>query len=103
MQLIEEFPVALRVLAIILAFAGAWAGARGAKLFFRGFRCPDNVSAPLWIVRGIRGMVVAVAVGALAGGMVFAQKWMIFFGAIFLAEELYETGVLALILRVGLR
>ncbi|MGH7324433.1 MAG: hypothetical protein ACREJ9_07280 [Candidatus Rokuibacteriota bacterium] len=44
-----------------------------------------------------------MAAGALASGLLFAQTWLIVFGVIFLAEELYETGVLALILRAGLR
>ncbi len=36
---------------------------------------------------------------ALAAGMVFGQTWLLVFGSVFLAEELYETGVVALILR----
>jgi hypothetical protein len=93
----------LHVLAGVLVLAGAWAGVRGVKLFVRGARRADDDMASLWVVRGIRGIVVAVAAGALAGGIVFSQTWLIVFGAIFLAEELYETGVLALILRAGRR
>lgn len=103
MRAIEEFPNALHLLAIALAFAGAWAGARGTKLFLQGVRYADDAFDALWIVRGIRGIVVAVAAGAFASGLLFAQTWLIVFGVIFLAEELYETGVLALILRAGLR
>jgi hypothetical protein len=40
---------------------------------------------------------------ALAGGMLFGQDWLLVFGAVSLAEELYETGVIALILRSSLR
>jgi hypothetical protein len=35
--------------------------------------------------------------------MLFGQDWLLVFGAVFLAEELYETGVIALILRSSLR
>ena len=38
---------------------------------------------------------------ALAVGTVLGQRWLVVFGALWLAEEIYETGVLALILRAG--
>ena len=99
----DEFPGVFHALAVLAIFAGAWAGGRGVKLFVRGFRCADDASAPLWIVRGIRGIVVALGAGALGTGMLLEAKGFIVFGLIFLAEELYETGVLALILRAGQR
>ncbi len=39
--------------------------------------------------------------GLLAAGVLYANKWLLIFGAIFLAEELYETGVVILALRAG--
>jgi hypothetical protein len=54
-------------------------------------------------VRGIRGVIVAVGLGALSGGLLFASKGLLVFGAIFLGEELYETGVVLLALRAGLK
>jgi hypothetical protein len=48
-------------------------------------------------------VVVGVAAWALAGGLLFGQTWLLVFGAVFLAEELYETGVVALILRAAAR
>lgn len=62
-------PVALAIL------LGACAGTRGVRLLARGLRHSDPDS-PLCVIRGL-----------------------IVFGAIWLAEEVYETGVLALILR----
>ena len=88
-------------LAIFAILAGFWAGVRGARLLAHGLRDADDPSAALWVVRGLRGIVVAVGLGALASGVLFEQRWLLVFGGIFLAEELYETGVLALILRVG--
>jgi len=35
--------------------------------------------------------------------LLYAQMWLLVFGVIFLAEELYETGVIALVLRAGRR
>jgi hypothetical protein len=98
---LDAFPRARDALAVVVTLVGVWAGVRGAKRFVRGFRGADDASAPLWIVRGIRGIVVAVGAGALGTGLLFEQRWLIVFGLVFLAEELYETGVLAFILRAG--
>lgn len=93
----------IAAVAILGALAGAWAGARGVGLLVRALRDADDPRASLTLIRGIRGIVVAVAVGALASGVLFGQTWLLVFGAIFLAEELYETGVVALVLRADLR
>jgi hypothetical protein len=93
----------LYVLAGLAALGGAWAGGRGIRLLVRGLRGADDPRAPLRVIRGIRGIVVAVAAAALAGGVLFGQTWLLVFGAVFLAEELYETGVIALVLRAGQR
>ena|SRR3989442_11062168 len=93
--------MSVHAFALLLALGGAWAWFRGLRLLARGLRCADDPSASLWVVRGLRGIVVAVGAGALAGGMLFGQVWLLVFGAVFLAEELYETGVLALILRAS--
>ena len=53
--------------------------------------------------RGLRGVVVGVGALSLAGGLVFEQRGLLAFGAVFLAEELYETAVLILVVRAGLR
>jgi len=53
------------------------------------------------VVRGIRGVIVAVSVAALGGGMLFASTGLVVFGLIFLGEQLYETGVVLLALRAG--
>jgi len=69
------------------------------RLVRRALRRTDDPASSLWLVRGIRGVVVAVALAALAGGILGAQRWRLVFGTVFLAEELYETGVVALVLR----
>jgi hypothetical protein len=86
------------VVAVALSAGGACAAAHGAVLIARAVRRADE-AASVWLVRGIRGLVVAVAAWALAAGMLFAQTWLLVFGGVFLAEELYETGVVVLILR----
>ena len=37
----------------------------------------------------------------VAAGLLREQTWLLVFGAVFLAEELYETGVLVLVLRMA--
>ena len=64
-------PVA--VVAALLALGGAWAAAHGAGLVVRAVRHADDPSSSLWIIRGIRGLVVAVAGWALAGGLLCEQ------------------------------
>jgi hypothetical protein len=93
----------LETLAILLAVGGGWTLVRGGRLLALGLREADDEASSLRVIRGIRGVVVAVGLGALAGGVLFAQTWLLVFGAIFLAEELYETGVVVLVLRAQAR
>jgi len=93
----------LLVLAALAVVAGAWAGVRGVRLLARGLRRGEDPSAPLWIVRGLRGIIVAICLVVLAVGTVLGRVRLVVFGALWLAEEIYETGVLALILRAGAR
>lgn len=81
------------------ALAGAWAGARGVRLLVSALRGADHPGAPLDLIRGIRGIVVAVAACAVTTGLLLGQTGWLVFAAVFLAEELYETGVVALVLR----
>lgn len=89
--------------AALLTVGGAAAAFRGARLLARALGSADDPSASLWLIRGIRGIVVAVAAASLAGGLLFEQTWLLVFGTVFLAEELYETGVVALLLRSDCR
>src|SRR5262245_47224161 len=90
----------LAMLGFFMAVGTAW---RGAQLLVRGLREADYPSGTLWVVRGIRGAIVAVSIAALSGGVLWANKGLLVFGAIFLGEELYETGVVLLALRARLK
>jgi hypothetical protein len=87
------------LVAVILVVGGAAAAVHGARLATRALRDSDDTASSLWLIRGIRGLVVAIAAWALAAGLLFAQTWLLVFGAVFLAEELYETGVVIVVLR----
>ena len=87
------------LIAALLSLAAVVAGARGARVLARGLR----EVRPLDVVRGLRGVVVALAAATFAAGTLLATPGLIVLGAVFLGEELYETGVLALIIRSGER
>ena len=91
------------VLAIGLALAGVGAGVHGLRLLARGWRHAGEDAGSLWIARGLRGVVAAIGALCLAGGILLGQRGLLAFGAVFLAEELYETAVLILVIRAGLR
>jgi hypothetical protein len=92
----------LLVLAGLAVLAGACAGVRGVRLLTRGLRGGEDPSAPLWVIRGFRGLIVAICLTSLAVGALLGIHWLVVVAALWLAEEVYETGVLALILRAGL-
>jgi hypothetical protein len=86
-------------LVVLAAFAGVCAGGRGVVLLTRGILRADDERSSLWVIRGIRGIALAVGTTALAAGILLEETWLLAFGAVFLLEELYETGIVALVLR----
>jgi hypothetical protein len=92
--------VILAALLWLLAAGALWQGVRRVS---KGLREVDHPASALQVVRGIRGVTVAVSAAALGGGMLFASTGLLVFGVIFLGEELYETGVVLLALRAGQR
>jgi hypothetical protein len=88
--------VALLVLAVLFAV-------RGVALLRRFAAAREHRDAPFWLVRGGRGLIVAIACACIAGGLWAEVRGLTYFGLGFLAEELYETGVVLLILRGGRR
>jgi hypothetical protein len=91
----------LTVLLLLAVVAGLCAGVRGGRLLVRGLRGGEDPAAPLWVIRGFRGIIVAICLVALAIGTFLGARWLVLVAALWLAEEIYETGVLALILRSG--
>jgi len=87
------------LIAGMLTLGGGVAAVHGARLATRAMRHADDAASSLGLIRGIRGLVVAIAVWALAAGVLFAQTWLLVFGGVFLVEELYETGVVIAVLR----
>jgi hypothetical protein len=100
MSVIFEFPtnVLLAACCWLVAVSAAW---RGVRWFVNGLREANRPSGAVGVVRGIRGAIIAVSMVALGGGVLLMSRGLLVFGAIFLGEELYETGVVLLALRAG--
>jgi hypothetical protein len=100
MNVILEPPmnVFLAVCCWLLAVCATW---RGGQWLVNGLREADRPSGAVGVVRGIRGIILAVSLAALGGGVLLASPGLLVFGAIFLGEELCETGVVLLALHAG--
>lgn len=74
-----------------VALALMW---RGDVMLLRGFRNPEDPEQSAWIIRGFRRAIVAIGLLFLAGGFYWAAVWPFIFAAVFLGEELFETGIM---------
>ena len=102
MQAIDALPLHV-ILATLLWLLSAGALWQGMRHLATGLRAIDHPASSLRVVRGLRGVIVAVSLAALGGSMLCTSTGLLVFGLIFLGEELYETGVLLLALRAGQR
>ncbi len=82
-----------------MLLVGTCAAAHSARLVARGLRH----AGALDVIRGIRVGIVAFVSGVIAIGVLSAETGYVILGALILGEELYETGILALIIRLGER
>lgn len=90
-------PPISHLLATLLVIAGTYAAVHSARLLTRGIRD----ARPLDVIRGIRLSVIALVAGLCAVGVLTANTGFVILGALILAEELYETGVVAVVIRLG--
>ena len=67
---------------------------RGISRLRAGAAHSDDPRASERVVRGIRGIIIAVALACIAVGLLTDVRWPIWFGIAFLAEELLETGIM---------
>ena len=85
------------IVAGLLVLAGVVCSVRGTSRLAHGLR----QAVPLEVIRGIRTWCIALAMATLAVGVLTEQTGFLVLGTIFLAEELYETGLVAGIIRAG--
>jgi hypothetical protein len=81
---------------VVLAAVFAW---RAVRQVARALRDSDHRDSSLWLIRGIRALIIAAASLAFALGIVYGSRATMLIAAVILGEELYETGVLLLVLR----
>lgn len=86
----------------LTTLSGLWAGVRGWGLLARGLRAADDPQGALWVIRGLRSLIICICLTCLALGALLREVWLLVFAGLWLLEEIYETGVLALILRSGI-
>lgn len=90
--------LSLTILLMATSLAFAWRCIRNFRMV-AGNQGSGN--HPMVIVRGLRGLVISITALAWAAGVYWGQGWLFIIGLIILAQELYEMGVIALILRGG--
>src|SRR5262245_19939710 len=98
MAIIYE-PPTNAVIAALFALMAVGATAHGVRLLARGV----IRSVPIDLIRGIRACVVAFASIACGVGILRAETGFLVLGALVLGEELYETGLVCLVIRLGER
>jgi hypothetical protein len=81
---------------IVLAAVLGW---RAVRYVRRALRHSGDDDSSLRLIRGIRALIAAAASVAFALGILYGSRATILIAAVILGEELYETGVLLLLLR----
>ena len=88
-----------QIVATLLLLFGVSSALRGVRFLFLGICRPDHPSGALRVVRGLRGLIVTLALFVWAIAILHKKEWLLIIGAIVLVQELYEMGFLSLILR----
>jgi hypothetical protein len=81
---------------IVLAAVFGW---RAIRHLARALRAPERDDASIRLVWGIRALIIAITSVAFAFAIVYDSRVLMLIAAVILAEELYETGLVLLVLR----
>lgn len=90
-------PLLPSVVAVLLALAGAAAAVAGVAMMRRAL----GQGSALDLLRGIRVLILGVVTGLAALACASGNTGFLVIGLLILAEELYEIGTLAAIVRWG--
>jgi hypothetical protein len=88
-------PLLVDALAVLASVFG-W---RAVRHFARALHDPGHADSGIRLVRGIRALIIAATSVVFALGIVYESRTMLLIAAVILGEELYETGVVLLVLR----
>lgn len=92
-------PAFRTILAALFAGAALVAGIRGVRLLAQALGGGDRPDRSRRLVRGIRALTAGTGAALLGAGLIAGSRRLLILGAIFLAEEIYETGAVLLALR----
>jgi hypothetical protein len=81
---------------IVVAAVFGW---RAVRHVVRALRDPDHAESSTRLIRGIRALIVMAMSILFALGIIYESRAMLLLAAVILGEELYETGVVLLVLR----
>ena len=90
-------PPISHTLAALLVLAGAYAAVTGVRMMSAALRGGDA----LHLIRGIRVLIFGFIAGLAALTFATGNTGFLVIGLLILAEEIYETGALAAIIRLG--
>jgi uncharacterized membrane protein HdeD (DUF308 family) len=90
-------PPVSHILTALLVLAGAYATVAGVRMMSEALRRGDA----LRLIRGIRVLILGLVAGLAALTFATGNTGFLVIGLLILAEELYETGTLAAIVRLG--
>lgn len=89
------------LLLCVLGVLAVFLSAHGLPRIHAALRRPEGADAALLLVRGARSFIAAAALTSIGIGHSVGSDGLVWFGVAFLAEEIYETGVVLGILRWG--
>ena len=90
-------PPVSHTLKALLVLASAYAAVAGVRMMRTALRRGDA----LHLIRGIRVLILGLVTGLAALTFATGNTGFLVIGLLILAEEIYETGVLAAIIRLG--
>ena len=90
-------PPVSHVVTALLVLAGICAAVAGIRMMSTALRRGDALS----LIRGIRVLILSLVAGLAALTFATGNMGFLVIGLLILAEELYETGALAAIIRLG--
>ena len=90
-------PPVSHILTALLVLAGAYAAVTSIRMMSTALRRGDA----LHLIRGIRVLILGLVAGLAALTFAIGNTGFLVMGLLILAEEIYETGTLAAIIRLG--
>jgi len=70
--------------------------------FKKAYHCVKDLLTALLFIRGLRFLVIALTGILWAAGIFWGQGWLLIIGLVIIGEEMYEMGLLSLIIKSGI-